>query len=239
MATTSATIPKRSSRKFYTWVALGVILIVFAGFAKTYYLKEFFGTPSLPPLVHLHGFIMTSWFLLFLVQVRLVDIRKVQVHRKLGVFGFTLAALIIVVGLAVAIGAARRGSAPPGMNPLQFMVVPVFDMLVFGTLVTLGLVFRRKLEKHRRFMVLCSVGILAAAIARIPVGFIANGGPLAFFGLTDLCVLLVLIYDTVKHRRLHPVYAWGLVFIIASQVIRLSIAGTAAWMAVAKWMTGT
>src|SRR4030095_1074373 len=128
MVTTSATIPKRPSRKFYTWVALGVILIVFAGFAKTYYLKEFFGTPSLPPLVHLHGFIMTTWFLLFLVQVRLVDIHKVQLHRKLGVFGFTLAALIVVIGLAVAIGAARRGAAPPGISPLQFMVVPVFDM---------------------------------------------------------------------------------------------------------------
>jgi len=239
MATASATIPRRPSRKFYTWVALGVILIVFAGFAKTYYLKGFFGTPSLPPLVHLHGFIMTSWFLLFLVQVRLVDARKVQLHRKLGVFGFTLAALIVVVGLAVAIAAARRGGGPPGVSPLQFLTVPVFDMLVFATLVTMGLVFRRKVEKHRRLMVLCSVGILAAAIARIPIAVLATAGPLAYFGLTDLCVLVVLIYDTVKHRRLHPVYAWGLVFIVASQVIRLAISGTAGWLAVAKWMTGT
>ena len=239
MATSSAAVPKRPGRKFYTWVAIGVLLIVFAGFAKTYYLKQFFGTPELPPLVHLHGFIMTAWFLLFLVQVRLVDMRKVQVHRRLGVVGFMLAALIVVVGMAVAIAAARRGAAPPGVSPLPFMVVPVFDMIVFSTFVGLGITFRRKVEKHRRFMVLATVGILAAAMARIPIDVIANGGPLAYFGLTDLCVLTVLIYDTVKHRRVHPVYAGGLAFIIASQVFRLAISGTDAWMAVARWMTST
>jgi len=237
MASNSAALPKRPGRKFYTWVAVGLILIVFSGFAKTYYLKGLFGSPTLPTLVHLHGFIMTSWFLLFLVQVRLVDIRRVQLHRKLGVFGFMLAALIVVVGLATAIAAARRG-ATPGPPPLSFLAVPVFDMVVFATIVTLGLIFRRKTENHRRLMVLASTGILAAAIARIPVDAITNGGPLAFFGLTDLCVLVVLGYDTVKHKRLHPVYGWGLLFIVLSQVFRLAISGTSTWLAIAKWMVG-
>lgn len=62
--------------------------------------------------------------------------------------------------------------------------------------------------------------------ARIPLGFIETGGPLVFFGLTDLCVLARVAYDTVKHRRLHTAFAWGRLFLIASQPLRLWLSGT-------------
>ena len=52
---------------------LGAAFLVFVGFAQSYFLKGFFGTPSLYPLLHLHGFIMTSWFLLFGIQTWLVE----------------------------------------------------------------------------------------------------------------------------------------------------------------------
>ncbi|HEX7720969.1 MAG TPA: hypothetical protein VF397_02350, partial [Pyrinomonadaceae bacterium] len=49
-------------RRLYIWFAALMPLIVLAGFARTYYLKGFFGTPSLPGLlVHLHGLVMTTW----------------------------------------------------------------------------------------------------------------------------------------------------------------------------------
>jgi hypothetical protein len=161
-------------------VAVGLILIVFSGFAKTYYLKGLFGSPTLPTLVHLHGFIMTSWFLLFLVQVRLVDMRRVQLHRKLGVFGFMLAALIVVVGLATAIAAARRG-ATPGPPPLSFRV-PVLTWLPLQPSPWASF-FDERLRTTDGWVL--KVGILAAAIARIPIGNCERRA-LAFFGLTDL-----------------------------------------------------
>jgi hypothetical protein len=37
-------------------------------------------------------------------------------------------------------------------------------------------------------------------------------------------------YDTFKHRRLHPVFLWGSIFIIALQPLRLLLAGTSVWM---------
>jgi hypothetical protein len=52
---------------------LGAATILFAGFAQTYFLKVFFGTPSLYPLLHAHGFVMTAWFLLFGAQNRLAS----------------------------------------------------------------------------------------------------------------------------------------------------------------------
>jgi hypothetical protein len=45
-----------------------------------------------------------------------------------------------------------------------------------------------------------------------------------------LCLLGFVAYDTFKHRRLHPVFLWGSIFIIAMQPLRLLLAGTSVWM---------
>lgn len=118
-------------RRLYTWVAVFLPLIVLTGFARTYYLKGFFGTPALPGLlVHLHGLVMTTWVVFFVVQVSLVASRRTRVHQRLGVGGGILAALVIIVGVLTAIAAAARGAAPTGVPALQFLVIPLGDMLV-------------------------------------------------------------------------------------------------------------
>ena len=224
-------------RRFSTWVAITTALIVFIGFARTYYLKGVFGTPALSSgLVHLHGIVMTLWFALFVVQVRLIAAHRTDLHRRVGVVGAVLALLVLVVGITTAIVAAKHG-VTPGPPPLVFLSIPLGDMLVFAILVGLGLLFRRRRDIHRRLMLLASVGILAAAIARIPIEFIATGGPLVFFGLTDLCVLICVVFDTVKNRRLHPAFGWGTLFIVASQPLRLMLTDTAVWMQFATWLT--
>ena len=235
MAIDERTHRSGKDRRFYTWVAIAIPLIILAGFARTYYLKGLFNGPALPGLVHLHGLVMTSWILLFIVQVRLVATRRLNVHRRLGIFGAVLAGLVIVVGVATAISAAARG-ASPGPPPLQFLVVPLGDMLVFAILIGTGLYLRKRMEIHRRLMLVGAVNLLTPAIARIPLQFIATGGPLVFFGLTDLCLLACVAYDTIKNRRLHPVFIWSLLFIIASQPLRLILAGTQAWLQVATWL---
>ena len=63
------------------------------------------------------------------------------------------------------------------------------------------------------------------------------GGPLAFFALTDLFVLVTLAYDKVTRGRVHPALWWAGGLLLASQVGRLAISGTAAWLAFATWLT--
>lgn len=223
-------------RHLYIGAAVFIPLIVLAGFARSYYLKSFFGFPALPgPLVHLHGLVMTSWVALFVAQVWLVSARRTRLHQRLGIVGAILAALVVVVGTLTAIAGAARGSSP-GPPPLQFLVVPFGDLLVFAILVGTALYFRRRLNIHKRLMLLAAVNLLTPAIARIPLHFIETGGPLAFFGLTDLCVLACVVFDTVKHRRLHPAFLWGTLLIVASQPLRLLLAGTDVWMRFAGWL---
>jgi hypothetical protein len=221
---------------FYTSLALALALTVFGGFARTYYLKGVFGGPALSPLVHLHGFLFTTWLLLFVTQTGLVAARRTNVHRRLGLLGAALAAVMVPVGIATAIGAAARGATVPRVDPRSFMAVPLADMVLFSAFVVLGLSLRRRSEAHKRLMVLAMLSILTAAIARLPLGFIAAGGVLGFFALTDAFLLAGVAYDLWSRGRVHPVYIWGGLLLVASQPLRLVISGTSAWLAFADWL---
>ncbi len=226
-------------RRMYIWFAVLMPIIVLAGFARSYYLKGLFGFPALPSLlVHVHGIVMTSWVVLFVTQVTLVATGRTRTHQRLGVFGAILAVLIVIVGVLTAIAGAARG-ATPGPPALQFLAVPLFDMLAFTILVGTALYSRRRrLDIHKRLMLLAAVNLLAPAIARIPLHFIETGGPLAFFGLTDLCLLACVGFDTIKNRRLHPAFLWGALLIIASQPLRLMLSGTDIWLRFATMLVG-
>ena len=229
-------VRRNIERRLYTVAALVAMLVVFAGFAKTYYLKLAFGTPPLTGLQQLHGLVMSSWFVLFLVQARLVASGRTDLHRRLGVLGAAIAAAMLVVGTTTAITGARLGHTP-GPPPLAFLIVPIADMAVFAVLVGAGLWFRRRSDIHKRLMLLSCVGILTAAIARIPVEPFHGAGIPAFFLTTIAIVIACVAYDTIRNRRLHPAFGWGASLIIVSWPLRLALSGTTAWLAFATWLT--
>jgi hypothetical protein len=231
-------VPHGTGRLLYTWAAAAASLIVFAGFARSYYLKSAFGTPELPPLRHIHGLVMTLWFTLFILQTQLVRVRRTGLHRRVGVAGALLAVLVLVVGITTAIGGARRG-ASPGPPPLVFLAVPLGDMAVFAGLAGAGLYFRRRSDIHKRLMLLSALSMLSAAFGRIPLAFIrAVNPPVMAFGLTDLFVVACVAYDTWIHRRLHPAFGWGALLVVASHPLRLMLASTPAWVRFATWIAG-
>jgi len=58
-----------------------------------------------------------------------------------------------------------------------------------------------------------------------------------FFGITDLCILACVAYDTRMNRRLHPASGWGTLLVVVSYPFRL-MAGTSVWMRFATWLKG-
>ena len=228
-------------RLFYPAMAVLMALTVFVGFGQTYYFRLVSGTPttlsggSITPGLHLHGVVFTAWVLLFLVQSALIGLRRVRIHRRLGYASMALAVTMIVVGLRTAIEAAARGAAPPGVDPLAFLAVPFFDIVLFAGFVSAALLKRRDREAHKRLMLLAYVSIITAAVARLP-GMLPLG-PLAFFGLSFMFVVAGMVYDWFFHRRLHRVYAWGAPIIALSVPVRLGVSSTAAWQSFAQWLT--
>jgi hypothetical protein len=219
----------------YTGAAVLALGVVFAGFSRTFFLKRVFGTPELPWLPIVHGIVMTLWFSLFLVQARLVATGRSAVHRRLGVLGAFLALAVVIVGVSLGISAARLGHSP-GPPPLIFLGVPLFDMLVFALLFSAAIHYRKQVGTHRRLMLVANLAMLTAAIARIPITFIHDGGLLMYFGLTDLLIVLCVAYDSVRHRRLHPAFGWATALVLASLPLRLWVMGTPTWMKFATWV---
>jgi hypothetical protein len=232
----------RHDRLFYSGMAVALALTVFVGFSSTYYLRLFAGGPQatfsgapFTPLVHVHGVLFSSWVLLFIVQTALVATRRVAIHRRLGVAGAVLAAAMVVVGALAAIASAKRGAAPPGTDPLSFLIIPLFDMVLFAGFVTAALVKRRDKEWHKRLMLLGYVSIVVAAVARVP-GVLALGPP-GFFGLTFLFVVAAGVYDFASRGRVHKAYWWGGALILVSVPVRLAISSTGAWRDIAGLLT--
>jgi hypothetical protein len=230
---------RRREHAFYLGMALAVLLVVFAGFARTYYLRPWFTAGALRPLLHLHGIVFSSWVALLLAQVALVAGGRTGLHRRLGVAGAVLATSMVLIGATTAIIRAGEGFSPlGGPPPLVFLVIPFGDMVVFAGLVGAGLAFRRRADTHKRLMLLATISLLAAPIARLPFG-VLEAGPPAFFGLTDLLLVPMLVYDLVTRGRIHPATGWGALVIVASQPLRLLLGGSGAWLAFAGWLTGS
>lgn len=229
-------------RIFYSGMAITMALTVLIGFGPTYYFRVFSaGSPAatisgapFTPIVYLHGFAFSCWVLLFVVQTALVAARRVKLHQRLGIAGAVLAAVMIVVGTSTAIAAAKAGSAPPGVDPLSFLAIPLGDMVLFAIFVSAALKQRRKREAHKRLMLLAYIAILTAAVARWPG--VLPLGPLGFYGLTFLFLVGAIAYDLVTRRRVNSVYKWGGALLVLSVPARLILSQTSAWRAFAEFL---
>ncbi|HXE80853.1 MAG TPA: hypothetical protein VNK41_08895 [Vicinamibacterales bacterium] len=238
----SAERPLNRDRLFYTGMAIVMAAVVFVGFSRTYYLpltgsgqlSTFSGLPP-TPLVHVHGALFTGWVLLFILQTALIASHRVRVHRRTGIAGAILATAMVVVGVQTAITAAGRGAAPPGVPPLSFLAIPLTDMLLFAGFVGTAVWQRGHREAHKRLMLLAYVSLMAAPVARLPG--VMPLGPFGFFGLAFVFLVLGILYDWQSRRRVHPVYIWGGLVLVLSVPLRLLLSGTAAWQAVAAFLT--
>lgn len=238
MDTTSAGAGRTTDRLFFCTMALLATLIVFWGFSPTFYQRHA-ELPSLSTLLMVHGTAFTAWILLFITQVSLVAANRRDLHKRLGIVGAVLAACMVVLGTLTAIDAMRRGNAPvPQLDPRSFFVIPMRDIALFTVLVGSGLYWRRDPAMHKRLMLLSTLAMLDAAFARIPLPWIAAGGPPVFFGLVDLLVLAGFVYDWRTRGRVHPAFVWGGLLVILTQPLALAISGTAPWLAFADWCLG-
>ena len=223
--------PRRSDSVFFPLTAITMALVVFAGFAPTYYLKYQFDGPPLSLLKMIHGAAFTGWIALLVTQTGLIASNRRDLHRTLGVAGAGLAGLMVVLGTMLAIDALRRGFVPPGAppSPAAFFAVPMGDLAAFIAMVSLGVINRKRMDYHKRYMLLATAAIIDAAVARIPLAIIQQAALPMSFLVSDLFILAVALYDLATKRRVHPATIWSGVIIIGSQALRVWIGGTQIW----------
>jgi hypothetical protein len=228
--------------RFYLSMAVVASVIVFLGFAPSFYLKSVIHAPT-PPLTFLtvtHGLVFTAWMLLFVTQSALIAAGKPAPHRQLGIAGAILFGVMISLGTSTAITAGRLGHAPPASPPpLAFMALPLMGLSAAAVLVAAALWNRRRPDWHKRLMVSALFVLTGPGTGRIaiPLGLAAQGTLLAF-AIADVLLLIAVVYDYLAHKRVHPAY------IAAAAVFGVFEVGVSwaydspAWMSFAKTLTG-
>jgi hypothetical protein len=215
-------------------MAIALLLTAVVGFGPTYFFKPFHPSPPLPPLLHVHGIVYTAWLVLLIVQSGLVRADRTDLHRRLGLVGAVLAALVVFLGFSVAVHAGRRGTSADGMTPLAFMIFPLGQTLLFAGFVGAGLWNRRKPELHRRLILVGTICMMTPAISRM----VDKRSVLAMF-LTVGFVIVAMIHDWLSRRRVHPIYIAGAVILLVSGPLRAVIGNSAAWQSFARMLVGS
>jgi hypothetical protein len=236
---------------FFFWMSAAFVAIAFTGFARTYLIPVATNTFEGPALVHAHGALFFAWTLLVVVQTRLVARRRVDWHRALGIAGASLAVAMILT----AVGLVARGLASPvvAANPSfgGLAALPLTQMALFAGFLAAGIVNVRRPETHKRCMLLATVNLLAAPIARIlgTIRILAMGVPqgvgidsvtsadigarltAALGGMVaiDLIVLVAILHDRRTLGRVHRVYVIGITAMLLTQVLRMPLAQTTLW----------
>jgi len=226
---------RRYDHLFFSAMALLILATVFVGFARTYYLAGMFRAPLPSLIIHLHGAAFSCWILLLVTQTSLVSAGRVDIHRRLGVAGFLLACLMVTLGVLAATDSLVRHGGPPSLDPKLFYVIPMTDMLIFATLVFFAFRARSNPPAHKRLILVATVALMIAAIARWPLAIIDRNPP-AMGALFSYIFLFILVaYDLWSTHKVHRATLWAGAFLIFVQQIRIPIGKTGAWQAFATW----
>jgi hypothetical protein len=223
----------RYDHVFFSSMALLMLVTVFVGFARTYYLAGVFNAPLPSLTIHLHGAAFSCWILLLVTQTSLVAAGRVDIHRRLGIAGFLLACLMVILGVLAATDSLVREAGPVGRDPKFFYIVPLTDMVIFATLVFVAFRARSNPASHKRLIYIATTALLIAAVARWPMMH-RNAGLASIYSYIFLVALVA--YDLWSRRKIHRATIWASAFLIFVQQIRVPIGRTAAWHAFATWV---
>lgn len=226
---------RRFDHIFFPAMALLILATVFVGFARSYYLAGVFHAPLPSFIIHLHGAAFSCWILLLLAQTSLVATGNVGVHRRLGIAGFLLASLMVVLGVLAATDSLVREAGPAGRDPKFFYIIPLTDMLIFATLIFLAFRNRSNAAAHKRLILIGTIALMIAAVARWPLALV-HMQPIRATLATYIFLLMLVAYDLWSTRRVHRATLWASAFLIFVQQIRIPIGQTAAWHAFASWV---
>jgi hypothetical protein len=229
-------------RRFYMAMVIAVIASVVLGFARSFFLRPLFPGVHAPHEVwfYIHGAIFTAWLLLLFVQASLVTANNVALHRRLGVVALALIPLMVVFGTIGALIAARRpgGFIDIPVPPLQFLVVPLTALVLFVGMTGAALWLRRSdPQSHKRLMLLATVAIAEAGVARWPFPPY-DSNPAAAVWTICLFLIPLAAWDFYSRRRLHPATIAGAVLLLTQGPLRMWLSHTDAWMHFARWSTG-
>jgi hypothetical protein len=228
--------------RFFLGMSGAMLVILLLGFAPTLYFRAFVDVQPIPFYLHLHGVVVTSWYVWVLFQASLVNIGRPEVHRRIGMAG-----LVIAVGVLILAPMATLKSVPrlAAMTDFESLVVVmswvvsqnVLIVIAFVGFVAAAICYRKQPDWHRRYMLFASMSILPPAVARISRWSIWGMDEPTF--VTPALILLLLpfiAHDLIVEKRLHKATIIGVAIITATTFAPLWLADVEFVQEFVRWL---
>lgn len=224
--------PSRVRSHFHVWLGLWMLAIVVIGFWPTYFSLLVRGALAIPAVVHAHALVFLGWMGLMMAQVIVAARGHIRLHRAIGRWGIGYGCVVIVMGLIVGPTSAVikfNSGVWTRDEAARSLLVNIGDMVSFAAWFGAAIWFRARPEVHKRLMVVATVALLFAALARWT--FVGSG--LARAGIWLSPIFIGMVHDWVTRRRVHPVYAIGSIalFLFA---FRLLVANSESWLRIGR-----
>lgn len=233
--------------QFFFVYTLALFAIVLLGFTPSLFFRVAFDTPPIPLYLHLHGAILTGWFVLLIVQAWLIRGNNPKLHRKLGYFTAAYGFVVLIGGLVATFNVVSRDlghgitldmdmseidpALGSGISYLTFISGVVWANIVsvstFAILLGSAIVVRANTTAHKRLILVATVSILGPALARISRLELLGGEQGPFIPLALLTLLAaIMIFDFVTLRKVHKASLIAIVFAITLSVVGTMISGS-------------
>ena len=230
--------PPKSS--FYVGVTLLMIALALAGFWPQYYGRLLTGSALEShvshPLIYLHSTLFIGWLLILLTQTVFVRQRRTDLHLWLGPFLAAYGIIIAFVGTyAGLVLAARRVELGRSVdNAASFSFSAISDMVMFAGFLAAALLWRKRPETHKRLMILATWSLAMVGYGRFLGRLVERPDNLLVAALFFVAPLILIVaWDAVRLRRIHPVWLVGLVLYFL-RAVRAPFANSEAWLTLGR-----
>ncbi|MFD2098547.1 hypothetical protein [Flagellimonas iocasae] len=203
-----------SENRYFIFSAIWFILIVFWGFAPSFYLSKYFDNPEPLPLhLVIHGISFTLWVVLYTVQVFLIRYRSHKTHMTLGILGIVIMAAMIPTGFFPVVYKTYVGA-----TTVDAAEHNVFRLAFAYTLFGFAYAYRKKAFLHKRLMLGCMVMLTSAAIFRVSFDFDLQESQLFNKGVLIFPAVVLFLFDLVKLKKavwvdlISPILTLGIFF---------------------------
>ena len=225
-----STQPTKDNSFFYYFSITLAVTVFFAFSTYSIVGKAHFN--SWWPFITIHAISVFLWYVLLVYQTKLIGIKNLKTHKKLGVMSVALAVILIISGITISITNYQ-------VTKIANEVFANFTFIIlFGSFYVLAFKYRFKINVHKRFMLFASIAMLPPALSRITRILNLNEEMMA--APTMILFLLVLpIYDYRKNKKVHRITIIGTLSIILVLSVVMPIGNSSTWINFVKFILGS
>lgn len=197
-----------------------------------------------PTILVAHVFVYVGWLVLLTLQASLVNRRKIEWHRNVGIAGMGLAILVVATGTGAEIYSQRFWAQSDPEN-VRFFTFPIFVLIVFAICAALAFRARRVSAAHKRLIYLATTAIMSGPYQRWWGGAIdslTGTGPFNtwahYYTGINVFLLVGAGYDLATRGKVHRVFRIAIPLLVAAQIIAVAIWYSTWWPPLARTALG-